>query len=399
MKPSARILIIGSGNPCRNPRLAKEASALGHAGFDVTLLTPGGSLDLDALDRELTSSAPYRHEIVPPGGNRCTIFLQKLRHWLARRAVPHRVETVMALGIVSPLARRARALPADLTIVHNEIPFWIGCQLLRQGRRVAADFEDWYSEDLLPEDRLNRPLRLLRRIEAGLMRHAAYKTTTSAALSRALVQRYGGDAPHVISNAFPLQPDPRTGAPGDPPVFFWFSQTLGPGRGLELFQAAWLRTTRPSRLVLLGESRSDYHRQFLARLPDDFRGRVSFLPLVPPAELPALIARHDIGLALEQSSIPNRDLTVTNKILQYFNAGLAVVASQTAGQQEVFARAPGAGLMVTLAQTDEVARQLDALLADRARLASMGTAARRAAENIYCWEKEAPRLVTIVEAV
>jgi hypothetical protein len=188
--------------------------------------------------------------------------------------------------------------------------------LLRQGRRVAADFEDWYSEDLLPEDRRNRPLQLLRKTETDLMRHAVYKSTTSAALSHALAGRYGGDRPHVITNAFPLQPDPRTGAPGEPPAFFWFSQTLGPGRGLELFRAAWLRTTRPSRLVLLGESCSNYHQQFLAGLPADFRSRVSFLPLVPPAELPALIARHDIGLALEQSFIVNRDLTISNKILQ-----------------------------------------------------------------------------------
>ncbi len=76
----------------------------------------------------------------------------------------------------------------------------------------------------------------------------------------------------------------------------------------------------------------------------------------------------------------------------------AVVASNTAGQREVLARAPGAGLVVTLSETGEVAQQLDALLADRTRLAAMCTAARRAAEEIFCWEKEAPRLVAIVEA-
>jgi glycosyltransferase involved in cell wall biosynthesis len=397
MKTPARILIISSGNPCQNPRPVKEADTLGRAGFDVTLLTPSGPPRLDGLDRELTAGAPYRHEIVPMGRNRGTIFLRKFRHWLARHTSKYGMETVQSLGVVSPFARRAMAIPADLTIAHNEIPFWIGCQLLRQGRRVAADFEDWYSEDLLPADRRNRPLQLLRKSEAELMRHAVYKSTTSAALSHALAGRYGGDWPHVITNSFPLQPDPHTGPPGEPPAFFWFSQTLGPGRGLELFQAAWLRTTQPSRLVLLGESRSNYHQWFLAGLPSDFRGRVSFLPLVPPAQLPALIARHDIGLALEQSFIVNRDLTITNKILQYINAGLAVVASDTAGQREVLARAPGAGLVVALGKPGEVGQQLDALLADRPRLAAMGSAARRAAGAVFCWEKEAPRLVEIVE--
>ena len=117
---------------------------------------------------------------------------------------------------------------------------------------------------------------------------------------------------------------------------------------------------------------------------------------MPPSLLASLIARHDIGLALEQAFIVNRDLTITNKILQYLNAGLAVVASDTAGQREVLARAPGAGMIVSLFQTDELAGHLDGLLRDRPRIATMGEAARRAAEETYCWEKEAPNLLAAV---
>ncbi len=106
---------------------------------------------------------------------------------------------------------------------------------------------------------------------------------------------------------------------------------------------------------------------------------------------------HDIGLALEQSFIANRDLTITNKILQYLNAGLAVVASDTRGQREVLAHAPDAGVMVKLAETADLAQTLDRLLADRHALAWHQAAARRLAEQVYCWEKEAPRLLDIVE--
>ena len=35
----ARILIISAGHLCRNPRVVKEADALGRAGHDVTVLT------------------------------------------------------------------------------------------------------------------------------------------------------------------------------------------------------------------------------------------------------------------------------------------------------------------------------------------------------------------------
>jgi glycosyltransferase involved in cell wall biosynthesis len=241
-------------------------------------------------------------------------------------------------------------------------------------------------------------LRKLQDIERILLHRAAYVSTPSHVLAEALHARHGGRPPIVIGNSFPLQPTPRAGPPGTPPAFFWFSQTLGPGRGLELFLAAWRCTQCPSRLVLLGEDRSDFAARLLASLPDSHRERVTFLSLVPPHDLPAVIAQHDIGLALEQPFIVNRDLTITNKILQYLNAGLAVVASTTAGQREVLQQGPAAGIQVELGETTRLAEQLDRLLADRDGLAARQGAARELAERVYCWEQEAPRLVAAVNS-
>ena len=394
----SRILIISSGSPCRNPRPLKEAETLGRAGHEVTLLTASESPALDAEEKQLVAGLPFRHESV--GGNPAgpARFFRRVRQRLAVQATIAGFSTLHALGPVGRLRRRALELPADLTIVHNEIPFWIGCELLRRGRKVAADFEDWHSEDLLPADRRGRPLELLRGLENQLLHHAAYTTTTSAALSSALAARSGARPPLVLTNSFPLQPDHRSGPPGSPPAFFWFSQTLGRGRGLEEFCVAWVLTRQPSRLVLLGQPSLGFDRELLARLPAGFAARVTLQPLVPPPALPALIGRHDVGLALEQSWIVNRDLTITNKILQYLNAGLAVAATPTAGQREVLARAPGAGRLIDLADPAGTAAALDEMIGDPARLAAMQLHARAAAESVYCWEKEAPRLVALVAA-
>jgi len=279
--------------------------------------------------------------------------------------------------------------------VHNEVPHWVGARLLADGRRVAADIEDWHTEDLLPEERRGRPLTRLRAVERQLLHQAAYVSTTSHALADALHLRHGGRPPIVVTNSFPLQPAPprRTSAP---PAFFWFSQTLGPGRGLEPFLTAWRMTRVPSRLVLLGQPRPGFVETLLADLSPAQRAHVALLPLVPPEQLPAVIARHDIGLALEQASILSRDLTITNKILQCLNAGLAIVASDTAGQREVLARSPAAGLLISLDEPAHLAVQLDELLADRVALASRQHAARRLAEDTYCWEREEPRLLSAV---
>ncbi len=394
----ARILILSPGSPCRNPRPVKEAETLGRAGHDVTLLTIFESVALAEQEQALTAGASYRHEAVDREVTGLAHQWRRLRRRAAVKATEWGLESLQALGHTGSLRRRALEISADLTIVHNELPHGIGCDLLDRGRCVAADFEDWHSEDLLPEERRGRPLNLMRANERRLLQEGAYTSTTSAAMARALAERYAAPPPLVLTNSFPLQADPRRGPAGEPPAIFWFSQTIGPGRGLEEFCAAWSQTTQPSRLVLLGQLRGGYEQRLLSLLPAAFRPRLAFLPLVSPGELPGVIARHDIGLALEQAFIVNRDLTITNKILQYLNAGLGVIASDTAGQREVLAQAPGAGLAVRIDQPAELSRQLDALLGDRARIAAMGVAARHAAEATYCWEKEAPKLVARVAA-
>lgn len=399
--PSARILIITSGHPCRNPRPVKEATTLAQAGYDVTLLYVRNHPPSLAADASLLKDAPYRTHAIDLLNKTLS---GRLRSWRLRSATKisrllnqFGLHLPQSLGGALPLLAAAKTLPADLTIVHNEAPHWVGTKLLALKRRVAADIEDWHSEDLLPHARLQRPLGLLRRVEKTLLHSAAYTSTTSQALADALHERYGGRRPVTIANSFPLQPLTKL-TPNDPPAFFWYSQTLGPGRGLDEFMAAWRETRHPSRLVLLGTASPGYVRHLLDLLPPKRRTTVSFLPLVVPGDLPALIARHDIGLALEQSAILSRDLTITNKILQYLNAGLGIVATPTTGQCEVLKHASNAGLLVNLHQTEEVTRQLDELLRDSARLQSMRDHARAAAEQRYCWEREAPKLLSLVES-
>lgn len=400
---STRILILTNSPLCRNPRVVKEATTLGQASYDVTVLGIRNHRPSVEIDRELVAASPFKHLYInmlgddAPAIERVAVSWRRLCHRAAREAT-HRFGWQLsgALGPARALLRAARAQPADLIIAHNEIPHWVAVRLLAEGHRVAADIEDWHSEDLLPQDRSFRPLDLLRTNEAALLKAAAYTTTTSHALADALHARYGGRKPAVVTNSFPLSETELTRPTGAVPSFFWFSQTTGLGRGLELFLAAWARTTLPSTVSLLGEVRPKYAHILLADLPPAFRERVRFLPLVPPSELPGIIAKHDIGLALEQSLIANRDLTITNKILQYLNAGLAVVASNTAGQREVMEHAPDAGLLVDLHETTALAARLDNLLSDAAALARCRQAARRLAESRYCWEHESAHLLDLV---
>jgi len=385
----------------------KEASTLGKAGYRVSVLGIRDRTDAADSDFALAAKSPFRHIWVDMLGekqslsSRLASLARRARWRLARELVTRfDFESAEALGPSAALLSAARRILADLTIVHNEAAHWVGLQLLREGRRVAADIEDWHSEDLLPEDRVARPLNLLQRNEKALLHQARYVTTTSEALAQGLLARYGGQQPEVITNSFPLPPLPRCRErnPNAPPSFFWFSQTIGPGRGLEAFLSAYALTKQSSRLTLLGQVSANYRQHLLSFLPGPLRNRVDFHDLVSPEELPSVIAQHNIGLALEQSQIVNRDLTITNKILQYLGAGLAVVATPTQGQCEVLRQNPQAGILLNdLDDTQASAAALDELLTNPDTLRVSQQAARRLAETHYCWEHEAPRLLELVK--
>jgi glycosyltransferase involved in cell wall biosynthesis len=394
---SARILILTNGPLCRNPRAWKEAQTLAESGMQVHVIGVRHRLDSEAYDIKLMQRARFTRAMVDYGASNLTQWKplwRRIRRRIGGTLVAHlNLHSSWALPAAQSLLKAARAWPADLTIAHNEAPHWVGLHLIQEGRKVAADIEDWYSEDLLPEDNLRRPLRLIRRQEAALLQRAIYCTTPSHAMAHALHSRYGGTCPSVLTNSFPLQPNPLLRSMNSIPSFYWFSQTLGPGRGLEPFIKAWGMTHQPSRLTLQGECSPTFQADLLNLLPLHRRPDLEFLPFVSPDDLLPSIAKHDIGLALEQPFIRNRDLTITNKIIQYLNAGLAILASETQGQKEVLAQSPAVGSLINLEHPPILASWLDKWIQDRPALETRRRAARALAESTYCWEKEGPALV------
>src|SRR5262249_33436983 len=98
------------------------------------------------------------------------------------------------------LVTEAMRRDPDLCIAHSEPGLHAARALMRRGRRVGVDMEDWFSEDLLPEARRHRPLALLRALETLLLACSAFASSTSRTLCDALARNYGCDAPTVIYN-------------------------------------------------------------------------------------------------------------------------------------------------------------------------------------------------------
>ena len=127
--------------------------------------------------------------------------------------------------------------------------------------------------------------------------------------------------------------------------------------------------------------------------------RVYFYPIVPPGELLADAANHDVGLCLEVPCTPNKDVCISNKIFVYMLAELAIVATRTRGQSDVLEAAPEVGILYDSGDYRALAAIFDRYAADRPLLMRTKAAALRAARDRWNWERESELLVSTVEEI
>src|SRR5262249_53438318 len=146
------------------------------------------------------------------------------------------------------------------------------------------------------------------------------------------------------------------------PSIHWYSQTLGQGRGLEDLIAALPLLKSEAQIHLRGQPAAGFEEWLRTQIPDELRSRVFVHGLVTNSELLSRVAEHDIGFAGEGKYCRSRDLTITNKILHYLLAGLAVVASDTAGQREVAGYGADAVLLSPSGDPAALTARLDSLL-------------------------------------
>jgi glycosyltransferase involved in cell wall biosynthesis len=406
----ATILILIGGHLCTAPRPQKEADTLAAAGHDVTVCGIWFDPELVERDRTLLQGKTWAFRPV------LDFRPQRWERWFVRGQAYLSRTLFRHFGYFSPalLGYGARAMlqaalqqQADLTIVHSEAGLWVGDRLLHKGLQVGVDFEDWFSQDLLPSALVTRPVNHLKHLEQRLAQHCTYCLAPSASLAEALAQIYQAPKPTVIYNVFPASTSMSAASTwqrdrnpeSNLPSLHWFSQTIGPGRGLETLFQALPHLSIPVEIHLRG-SYSPAARQWLEpQIPSEWRSRLHIHPTVTNDQLPLRIAEHDIGLALEQVSPPSRNLTITNKLFQYLQAGLAVIATDTAGQRELFTQFPDIGRLIPPDDPVALAEAIAHLLRHPEVLQTTRIAALNAVQERFCWEIESDRLLKTVEHV
>ena len=331
------VCIISHQHLCRNPRVLKECIALTKLSYSITILTNVYNASLLEEDYRLIAAHQINYIFYNNLINKnLTSFKNRFFNKVARYVNRIGVENKWALGY-APKKCLAMALAqnADLYICHQELPTYVGTQLIKKDKKVAFDFEDFYSEDLLTKDRKYRPQDILEQAERLAIEKGKLCYTTSTAMASELSKKYrSAQKLEVIYNSFNSFHNLYYQIEKNKKVIklIWISQTIGPGRGLEKFLEAINNIEKFNLEINLRGNVSNDYKQTLTSLLINPNHKINFLPLLPSNEIQKDLIKYDIGLAMEPNYPPNKNLTISNKAFHYLSAGLPVIASSTLGQ-------------------------------------------------------------------
>lgn len=341
-----KICLISDHHLCINPRLWKEAFLYERLGFEVVIITKWQSSDLKQRDLELLAFHKITYkcylDITPGVTNSGRRFYYRLRRRIGSELQRHlNAGGAWAINHApNELFKAALRENADHYSAHLESGLYAGVKLIKAGKKVSFDFEDWYSQDYLLPD---RAINLLKKLEQVALQRGVYCTAPSSAMVKAFYSVYNINKTIVpIYNSFP-----EIELKELPPVLInskcrivWTSRTVGPGRGLETLLKTMNILDKPVEIHIIGQCPIYYRDYLLNHFPYSKGHELKLHDFVNHDGLLSLLAQFDAGLAIEQNSPENKNTTISNKILQYLQAGLQILATDTLGQMEVAAYFP-----------------------------------------------------------
>lgn len=308
-----------------------------------------------------------------------------------------------AYGRVFPeMLKVAISEPADLFYGGTSAGLAVAaCAARHFGVQYALDLEDFHEGELEDHSESRLPRDLIVSIQRRVLPGAAFLTAGSQAIAMQYKRLYGFPVlPMHNTFSLPKQtPNPEICSQGALRLY-WFSQTIGPGRGLEDILMAAGNVDISVELHLRGRALPDYI-EALRRLADKTAPKLSIYvhAPAPPDQMVELSRPYDIGLALEDERILNHALCLSNKVFTYMLAGLAIIMTNTPGQRQLAQDLGDGAVQYTPGDTRTLA---DGLLKwyknrdelRRARLISWATAAGR-----WHWEHpcESGAMIAAVE--
>jgi hypothetical protein len=404
-----RITVVTSGHLATCPRMLKAADAFHGAGYDVRVISTSQTPWAMAADRAVKARRGWRWHVI--AHDRASAPLrwmasgvrQRTSEAIARRALAAAPYPIVVAAFSRMHAELVRAILRERSdFIYGGTSGALSAvaeAARRSGTAFALDLEDFHCGEHAPTEWGTLRNELAAVVIENAIAGARFVTSGSAAIGNACEQRFG-IRPLTINNVFPLPASPTPSGARDLRLY-WFSQTIGTGRGLEEFvRAAGLAKLR-GELHLRGALANGY----LPGLEALAARTAPALRLVhhgpgDPDHLVDSCRAFDVGLSLEPGHTPNNALSLSNKALTYPLAGLAMAITDTPGQHPLAADLGSDALVYAPGQVERLAEGLARWERTPALLRRAKDAAWHAARARWHWEHplEREQLLSAVEA-
>jgi glycosyltransferase involved in cell wall biosynthesis len=405
---SGRICLITSAHVSANPRLVKEADTLSAAGYDVHVVALDVAPRLRQLDSSIRENAAWPITLV----NRGSFFSYALKTGLQRLGrlllsyFPIKSSWVAVAAhhrLSGKLGKSARQVGAELYIAHNLAALPAAAWAARKtSAKLAFDAEDFHTEELTADQRHPGDQVARSMIEKQFLPQCAYLTASAPMIAEAYRNRYGVLMQPIL-NVFPKGQGPEAPVPTDqtePRSLYWFSQTIGPARGLEEIIACLGYLREPVTLYLRGNVSGNFDERLKRTAAQcGTPPLIHILPSARPDELPKLAANYQLGLAVEPGSSPNNCMALSNKIFTYLLAGLPVLLSRTPAQEKLAEELGEAALLIDLDSPRDAAALIESFMGDPALQQRARDAAWQLARDRFNWDIEQLKVLQQVRDV
>ncbi len=404
-----QICLISPGHLSTNPRLVKEARALRSVGHKVHVIygryKPWGTANDELIADELgtVTAVPFGPTEAPrPIYLRQSVYRHAARISVGLGFKPQSVIEAAHGPVVRDLIKAALKVRADLYIAHYVAALPAAARAAtRYSAAFAFDAEDFHLGDLPDAPQHTLEKQIIRAIESHYQPGTAYMTAASPLIAEAYAETYGILMPTVILNVFPkanapAAPTPCGSAKPEPSVY-WFSQTIGPGRGLETAIEAIAKAKSAPHLYLRGIPSAGYTER-LRNLAAQIGAaeRLHFLDPAPPDELERLGAQFDLGYSGETGFSPNNLRALSNKLFSYLLGGVPSLATDIPAHRQIAPELGEAMQLFPVGDVAALAAAIDSFLLHPERLAAARAHAWHLGQMRFNWDVEQTRLTDIV---
>jgi len=392
-----KVLLISTGQPSLNPRLVKEADTLAANGYEVTVLYSFWNDWGTRFDKLLLPTKNWKAICIggDPEHKPLVYFISKVIHKAARiinkKTNGRRFTELAPARTAYFMIRDAKKYKADIYIGHNlgALPATVKAAQVNQ-KPCGFDAEDFHRNEV--GNNANDTDVLIRtNIEEKYFPELDYLSASSPLIASAYRKLFTSLNPTTVLNVFPS--DKRVSQPENnngPIKLFWFSQTIGHGRGLEeVIKALEQFDDGEFELHLLGQPDPAFNI--------NQKTRIHFYEPIPSDEVINFASQFDIGLAVETGTPLNRDICLTNKIFTYIQAGLCIIASDTSAQVQLMSEYPDIGKIYQKNNPQSLADVLTYYQQHKDELSQARSNAFDAAKDKLNWETEGKNFLTLVE--